>query len=613
MAKKTGSNLVAYGLIALLIVGLAGFGLSDFGGGVRSIGGVGETEIPTDRYARELQGQLRALSEQRGSAVTLAEARETGIEDQVLARLLADAALEEEARQIGVSVGDARIRDEILAIDAFRGPDGQFDREGYEFALSQQGLSAGAFEEEVRADLSRSILRTAVAGGIRMPDTYADTIYAWARETRSASWATLTADDLEEPVPDPSEEALQTYLDDHTDRFEVPETRAITYAWITPEMASETVEVSEDDLRAAYDARSAEFDIPERRLVERLVFPSDEAAADAAARLEAGEATFEDLVADRGLELADIDLGDVTEARLGAAGEAVFALDEPGVAGPVATDLGPALFRVNAILAAQTTSFEEATPQLRQELAGDAARREISDLFGPVDDLLAGGATLEEVADETGLELGQIDWRPGAEGGIADYAAFREAARSAEPGDYPAAEALEDGGIFALRVDEVRPPEVPALADIRDAVAEAWRTDETTARLVARAEEIAEAIRSGETLAGPDLDVTTRDGLTRGAAVDGAPEGLTEALFEMAEDEVRVVPGLGTATILTLNGIAAPDGDSDEAVQLKDQLTAEVSGAASEGALQAFVGAIEAREGVDVNRNAMTAVGTQLP
>ena len=613
MAKKTGSNLVAYGLIALLVVGLAGFGLSDFGGRVRSVGAVGETEITTARYSRELQRQLVELSQAQNRRLSLAEARDFGVEERALATVFSEAALEEEARRAGLSAGDVAVRDRVLSYGDFRNAEGEFDRDAYERALDYQGQTPRDFEEEQRAQIAAALLTAAVGGAVEMPSTFADTLFDWARETRRASWTTLTADALTEPLPEPTDEDLQAYLDENPDAFEVPETRAVTYAWITPEMASDGIEVSDADLQAAYDARQAEFVVPESRLVERLVYPNAEAAEDAAARLDAGETTFEDLVAERGLELSDIDLGDVTEGRLGAAGEAVFALDEPGVAGPVETDLGPALFRVNAILAGETTSFEDAAPQLRSELAADAARTEIADLFVPVDDLLAGGATLEEVADETELELGQIDWRPGVEDGIAASSAFREAVAAADPEDYPEAQATEDGGIFAFRIDEVRPPEVPPLADIRDAVAEAWRADQTTTRLTALAEEYATAFRDGGTPEGVDLPVRREDGLLRTGQVPDAPAGLVQALFEMDEGEVRVVPGDGTATILSLDGISAPDGETEEAVAAKDALTASISSEVASSALQSFSSAVQMRDGVDVNRAAMNAVASQLP
>ncbi len=69
----------------------------------------------------------------------------------------------------------------------------------------------------------------------------------------------------------------------------------------------------------------------------------------------------------------DVDLGDVTEAVLGDAGAMVFGLTEPGVTGPADTDLGPALFRVNAILDGNVQTFEMVQDQLRTDAALDAA------------------------------------------------------------------------------------------------------------------------------------------------------------------------------------------------------------------------------------------------
>ena len=142
-------------------------------------------------------------------------------------------------------------------------------------------------------------------------------------------------------------------------------------------MLLDSVAIEESTLRAEYEASEAEYNRPERRLVERLVYLDATAADRAAAQLEVEGTTFEALVQERGLNLADVDLGDVTRLELDAAGEAVFAAEVGDVVGPLPSNLGPALFRVNAVLPAQNTPFEEAEPRLRQRLALDAARRQV--------------------------------------------------------------------------------------------------------------------------------------------------------------------------------------------------------------------------------------------
>ncbi len=94
-----------------------------------------------------------------------------------------------------------------------------------------------------------------------------------------------------------------------------------------------------------------------------LVFGSTDEAEAAKTRLSADEITFDALIEERGLSLADVDLGDVSKPELDAAGEAVFSAEVGDVVGPIDTAIGPALFRVNGVLQAQETSYEDALPR----------------------------------------------------------------------------------------------------------------------------------------------------------------------------------------------------------------------------------------------------------
>ena len=341
-------------LMGLLILGLGGFGVTNLGGTIRSVGTVGDTEIDIVEYSRALQNEIRAQEAATGERMTFTQAQAQGIDQQVLAQLVNAAALEDETARLGISVGDAAVREELLAIPGFRGLDGEFNREAYNYTLEQAGLSEGQFEENLRAETASTLLQGAVIAGVRAPETYIDTlITTYLGERRDITWATLDRGDLVTGLPDPTEEDLRSYHQSHLPDYTTPETKVITYGWLTPEMIIDTVELDQDALRAAYDERIDEFQQPERRLVERLIF-ADQAAADAArAALDAGEQSFEDLVEARGLALSDIDMGDVGQSELGEAGDAVFGTEVGDVAGPLPTDLGPALFRVNGVLAAQ--------------------------------------------------------------------------------------------------------------------------------------------------------------------------------------------------------------------------------------------------------------------
>lgn len=596
-------------LLGLLIVGLAGFGATSLSGPVRSVGTVGNAEIDVNTYARALQNEIRAREAETGQSLSFAEVQAAGIDRAVLSQLVSRAALEHEAARLGFSIGDENLRDEILDLSAFEGLDGSFDREAYRFALEQAGLSETEFEENIRAETASTLVQAAVLAGVRMPGSYLDTLMTYLAERRSLTFAMLDRQDLQSGLPVPSEADLTAYHEENAAAFTTPETKRLSYVWLTPSMIVDTVEVDEASLRAAYEAREAEFNAPERRLVERLVFSDRAAAERARTRIDEG-IRLEMLVEERGLTMADVDLGDVTRADLGTAAEAVFEAGSGEVVGPVETDLGPALFRVNAVLAAQVTPFDEAKPQLRDLLAMDRARRVIETRAEEIDDLLAGGATLEEVARETDMELGRLDWHEGATGEIAGYDAFRTAAQQVTEADYPAVEILEDGGIFALRMDGTTPPRLRPLEEVRDSVLRGWRAQATVAALKTQVAPQLAALRDGTGFDELGLEAAEVKDMTRRDYQPEAPAEFIETVFGMNTGEVVTIEGEGRLFVLRLDAIRPPaEAEEDEDLaRLRRSLQDQAASDFGQDLFQILADDIRARAGVEIDQAALNAV-----
>ncbi len=307
-----------------------------------------------------------------------------------------------------------------------------------------------------------------------------------------------------------------------------------------------------------------------------------------------------------------MDLGEVARADLGAAAEATFGLEEPGVAGPVETSLGPALFRVNAILSAQETPFEAVRDELLAETAADRAQREIDDMIDDINDRLAGGATLEDLAAETAMELGRVAMRPGVPEAIAGYEAFRDAAAAVESGDFPEVATLEDGGIFALRLDSVEPPRLQDYEEVRASVRDAWQGEKTAELLRAQAETTADALRAGTPASELGLAAQDVDGVLRDGFVAGLPEEAIPAIFEMEPDEVRVLSDPDGAVVIQLFAITPADGTSAEARQLKAAFAGQSAQSISTDLIDAFTRAVEADAGISLDQSTISAVAAQL-
>ncbi len=610
--KRKASNTLVWILMGLLVVGLAGFGTARFTGGAQSVASVGDREVSANEYARGLNLALVNLERQTGQQLSLQQAQLFGASQQVLGELMIAAALDNETDSIGFSAGDERLARRVGELPGFVGIDGKFDRVVYQSTLDRAGLTIADFEAQLRDELARQVLESAVTGGIDAPRAATRAFLDYLATKRDVSFVTLGEADLSAPIAAPDDSQLRGYHNEYADQFFVPETKVMTYAWLTPNMLVDGISVDDSVLRAAYDARSDEFNRPERRLVERLVFGDQAEAEAAAARVEAGEIDFPGLVAERGLDLADIDLGDATQAQLGAAGDAVFALTETGVSGVITSDIGPAIFRLNAILYAQITPFDAARDRLHEDYALSEARRQIADISGEADDLLAGGATIEELTDETALVLGQIDYAPGSIAEIAAFGNFHSIAGQVSADDFPQVEALDGGGIFALRLDAVRDQRRQSFDEARAEVEAAWRAEAVAAALTRQAESLASDIGAGTPVAELGLSFSMKTGLTRQDPLPELPAAAFSAIFEMLPGEIRVL-GEGTqVALIRLDDVTVPD-ITDEATAAQSQaIQSQLARGIAQDIFQLYSIALQSEAGITLNQSMINAVHAQF-
>lgn len=598
--------------MGLLILGLGGFGIGNFSGGFGAVGTVGDREVSSADYARAVSDEIDGARAQTRRAVSFAEAQRIGLDRLAMAKLIALRSLDHETAKLGLSIGDANLRDQLTRIPDFRGPDGKFSTERYDFYLERRRLSRADYEQDLRTEISRSIVQSAVLGGIQVPSTHADTLVAYYGQRRDFTWARLGKGDLDAPIPAPTDDQLKTFHKENAARFTLPARKRITYVWLTPDMLMDKVKVDEAELKKAYDARLSEFVVPEKRLVERLSFPDEAAAKAARAALDDKAKDFDTLVKDRGLKLTDVDMGDVTQSQLGDAGKDVFAAKSGDIVGPVNSDTGPALFRVNGILKAQTTTFDAARKKLREERAATEARSRIDGKIDAVEDLLAAGATLEDLAKEAGMTLGTQDWTNKSSDGPSAYEAFRSEAAKVGAKDFPTLIKLNDGGIAALRLDKDLAAELQPLDKVREDVVKAWTEAETGRVLKAKAKALLPKLTPDADLAALGLTATVEEDILRRAFIPDTPRTMVGDVFAMDKDTARVIDTPGGAILVRLDAIKPADEKSPDIVALRKGLEQQALSGLTQDLFQYFLSDTQNRAGVEINQSAIDAANARF-
>ena len=611
--KKSGaSKLAVWVIVGLLVFGMIGFGAAGINGTQRSLGKVGDKTVSISSYSNALQSEMAQFQEQIGRTITPQEMQAIGLDQRALNRVISTRALDQLVTDLGLSSGDARVREQVVEIPAFQGLDGEFDRGSYAEVLQRNNLKEADFETSLREDAARRILQEAVLTGVAAPQAYAEVLVGYLAETRDFSWARVTQDILVSAAPEPSEEDLVAYHNENPAEFTTLAAKSISYIWLTPAMLADAIEIEERELRAAYEARSDEFIQLPSRLVERVIFPSQEMAENAMAAITEQATTFEEVVENRGLTLQDVDLGDMTEEELDEAGPVVFSLQEPGVIGPAQTDLGPALFRVNAILDGNVQSFDAVRAQLKLDVALDQAVIQIADIAEQVDDLLAGGATLEDVAAETDLQMATVNWHVQSEGGISDYEEFQTAAAAVTADDFPALKSLSDNGIFALRLDGELPAELQPLASVRAAAVESWTAQQIQQQLLAMAERIATQISLDAPLASFGLTENLQDDMNRSDSVDGTPPALVMTAFETELGRAAVLDAGDGVIIVIPRAIHVADFEDPQVQSLQKILGNRIDSTLARNVFEAFSNAARGAVDVEINPTALRSVNNSL-
>ncbi len=602
-------------IMGLLMLGLTGFGIGGFGGGnLQSIGTVGAESIPVDTYARAYRNAINQLSNRAGRNLSPVEVEQYGIGDTVLDAVIGLAAIDNEANQLGLSVGDDIVRAQILANPNFQGLTGSFDKASYEFYLDRQlGITPKAFDDLLRKENARAILEGSISGGISSSDVIPKSLVAYVQETRDFDWAWVTELQLAAPIEKGTDAQLKSYYDKNTEQYQSLRSHNVTYAWLSPDMLLDQVDVDDAQLRESYELQNDRFNKAEQRAVERIVFGTLEEAQDARDSLDALTMTFAQLVTERGLALADVDLGDVEAKDLSsAAAKVIFAEEKLGIMGPVESSLGPALFRVNAVLAADNTPFEEARDRLKTELAGEGARRLVSDMIAEIDDLLVAGATVSDLGKESAMQTGTIDFNAESTGGLNGYSAFRKAILTAKESDFPEIVDLADGGIFALKVNKVTEPTAIPFDEVKTRVATDWRQAEVLAQLQKLAAEYKIKLEEGADFADFSLAPNSETEARRDSFFAGMPQTTMIDVFALDIGKVAALDSPNGVLLARLTGTNAFDPATEQNKTLLTQLGNSLDAQIGADMLALYTVALRDAAGVSLNQTAINSINAQI-
>ena len=607
--RKRTASYVAFGLIGLLILSFVVWGIGDL---LRVriadvVAEVGDIDIPPARLGDEFQRELNRLGNITGGQMTREQARSFGLLEAVLQNMIERTLYGLGAADLGVAISDDLIRRDIDANPNFRNQFGKVDPERFNQVLRSNGLSESGYVALLRGNLARAQYMDSIRAGATVPKALIEAIYRHRQEKRRAD-VVKVADETMTIAGEPGEAALAAFHKDNPAPFTAPEYRRLTAVILEAQELAREIAVSDEELADAYQQREGEFRQPERRRLRQMVLAEQADAKRAHGLLgegrEFGEVAREVSGADA------LDLGLVERARLlPEMADIAFSLAQGAYSQPLESPLGWHLVMVDGIEEAKIQTMEQVREKLRPEVARDKAIDGLFSLANQLEDLLGGGASIEEAAGRLNLRLLRIDAadRLGLDAsgnpvaGLPTGSVFLDAAfRTPEGEESPLTETGTDG-YFIVRVDAITPPELRPLDAVRRDVTTAWKSERRAEAAEAAAGALLERIRGGTALAEGGLPVTTPEPFTRQTvnADHGLPQGLVSGLFGIKPGDAVMARGIGGVYVARLKEIlpANPLSDSGGLKAIEDQLTRLVRA----DLLAQLAGALRERFPVTVN------------
>jgi peptidyl-prolyl cis-trans isomerase D len=630
MQKATANWLgrVITGLIlGLIAISFAIWGIGDIfrGFGLSKLATVGNTEIGIEQFRQAYNDRLQQLARRLGRPLPADQARALGLDRQLLGQMLAEAALDEDARRLGLGLSDAEVAKRITADPTFRGATGQFDRTTFEQIIRQAGYTEGRYVAEQRRVSMRRQIADAITGALKTPAVAVELQHRFADEQRSIDYVEFGPAQAGD-IAQPSDDVLAKYFEERKGLFRAPEYRTIDLVVLNPHDVARWTEVSDADARKYYDEHRANYGTPEKRAVEQIVFPKADDARAAATRIAGGE-SFEKIAQERGLKENDYNLGLVAKSDLldPAVANAAFSLNANSVSEPIAGRFGSVLVRVGKIEPEKIRPFEEAAAEIKRDIALQRAKAQVVEQHDKIEDERGAGLPLRQLAEKLKVPVRRIEAidRSGRDpqgNPVPDLPRGVDIVTPAFASDVSVENdplQTADGGYVWYEVDAITPSRERKFEEVKDHVAERWREDQIATKLKEKAAALTDKLKGAnfaETANAEGLKVQTATGFKRGQSKDGIPEKVVSDLFKTLKGNVGDVEGdrptrrfvfrVSDVTVLAL------DPNSAEAKQTAEAMR----NMTIEELLGQYIARLEADLGTTINEaafNQATGAATQ--
>ena len=339
----------------------------------------------------------------------------------VLDQFVEERLLKQRAERFGYRVTDQELARRVMERPEFL-VDGKFSKDRYNALLAASGLTEIGWEAQLHDALLIDQLRNAVIESAFVVPYELDRSYAIERQEREIDYALIAAADFAGSTTI-TDEQVKKWYDENRQSYMLPETVNLQYVELTRAQAESTIEVTEPALKEYYEQVKERFTTQEERHGRHILIQVGDGMDDAAAQKKAEELTAK---AKAGADFAQLakenskdagsaqqggDLGLATrDVFVGPFGDALFSMSAGEIRGPVKSEFGYHVIKLEQIQPGHVKTFEEAHAELEADYRKERAQNIFYDQSQKLADLAFAALTeLDSVAKQMNLQVRTVN------------------------------------------------------------------------------------------------------------------------------------------------------------------------------------------------------------
>jgi len=560
--SHAGSWLIKF-LLGAIIASFALWGISDIirgYGSSRPVATVGSASISLEEFSYAYKQAISNFQRMTKQPLTPEQIKEFGLAKQVLDSMIYKAALDQELKSLGLTASDATIRQQIQSIPAFLTQNGTFDKNAFTQVLRSQGLTEGKFVGEIRSELQQYQLFDGLSGALTLSDDYVKVLQKALEQP--FQFVTLDIPFKKMALPKAvSDGELKEFFEANKEQFRRPEHRSFSILRFERDVLKRNIKITQEELQEEYNRRSEELSTAEKRSVQHLFVPTDKGTTKALDAFKKGK-SFKEIAKE--FKVQHKEYGLVTKDRFAPEhSNKIFDLDlnTPEV---VETSGGWLIFVVDKIESGIKRPFNEVKADLEAKLKEERFNELFEQMQNQIEDALAGGEKLQEIAQKNGLPVESYSGVDKSGHNDTGKAALEDSVRQ-DVMDFVFGNAKDADSNMILakgndpklvgvivRVDGIQEASIPDLSSIKHKVTEAYKADVQNKIASTLAKEISQKIKTIQDIrkiaAEKGLVVANMPAISR-ATVDqnkgiknDLPRESIERMFALSKGENIVTP-----------------------------------------------------------------------